>query len=291
MVHSIDNRDGKNASRETNKALNGKAQTSMDSNEFEQQTSEDSHELQSRMLGSGIPMSEERYTSINSPKRMLQDGGHYGKLPRNQPRIEDSEDSEGDERYTNLHEQELMEKQIDTIYGDLKAKKRRILDNVLDRIPDHLQTRAKRICDSLKGKDRLFILPDGALNIDGETLRGSNIHNLVMQELLEPPTPGCIQFKLLEDENKTLEWLLRHIRKEFERERGFPICTKFESMFDGTVEYFDSSDDANSDENGTNENEEDEEDSEDETEDDEDETEEDEAEEEDEEDVPKKRKL
>ena len=75
---------------------------------------------------------------------MLQDGGHYGKLPRHQPRMkEDSEDSAGDERYTNLHEQELMEEQIDKIYGDLKAKKRRILDNVLKIIPDHLQTRAK----------------------------------------------------------------------------------------------------------------------------------------------------
>ena len=75
----------------------------------------------------------------------MEDGGHYGKLPRHQPRMEeDSEYSAGDERYTNLHEQELMEEQIDKIYGDLKAKKRRILDNVLETISDHLQTRAKR---------------------------------------------------------------------------------------------------------------------------------------------------
>ena len=45
LVHYIDDRDGKNAYRETNKALNGKAQTSMDSNEFEQQTSKVSHGL------------------------------------------------------------------------------------------------------------------------------------------------------------------------------------------------------------------------------------------------------
>ena len=118
----------------------------------------------------------------------------------------------------------------------MKAKKRRILDNVLKKIPDYLQTRAKRICDSLKDKNRLFILADVTLNIDGQTLHGSNIHNMIMQDLLEPPTPGCIQFKLLENENKTLRWLLRYIRKKYERERGFPICTKFESMFDGTVE-------------------------------------------------------
>ena len=56
---------------------------------------------------------------------------------------------------------------------------------------------------------------------------------MIMQDLLEPPTTGCIQFKLLEDENKTLRWLLRFIRKKYERERGFQICTKFESMFEG----------------------------------------------------------
>ena len=38
---------------------------------------------------------------------------------------------------------------------------------------------------------------------------------------------------------KTLEWLLNHSIKELERLRGAPFCTKFESMFDGTVEYFD----------------------------------------------------
>ena len=98
-------------------------------------------------------------------------------------------------------------------------------------------------------------------------------------------TPGCIKFKLLEDENKTLRWLLRFIRKKYERERGFPTYTKFESVFDGTVEYFDSSEDANSDENDTDEDGEDE-----------DETEEvklrkpeeDEAKEDDEEEVPVK---
>ena len=37
------------------------------------------------------------------------------KVPRHRPRLEeeDFEDTEGDERYTNLHEQELMEEQID----------------------------------------------------------------------------------------------------------------------------------------------------------------------------------
>ena len=38
---------------------------------------------------------------------------------------------------------------------------------------------------------------------------------------------------------KTLKWLLNHSIKKLERLRGAPFCIKFESMFDGTVEYFD----------------------------------------------------
>ena len=76
LVHYIDDRDGRNAYRETNEALNGKGKTSMDSNEFEQQTCEVSHGPQSNMLGSGIPLSEERYSNMNSPKRLLRDERH-----------------------------------------------------------------------------------------------------------------------------------------------------------------------------------------------------------------------
>ena len=124
----------------------------------------------------------------------------------------------------------------------MKAKKRRILDCSLKTIPDHLKTKAKRICDDLKIKDRLFILPSHEINIDGKTLRGSHIRHLVMHELLKPQTPGCIQYKLLEDETELLRSLLKHSIKESDRKRGGPLCREFESMFDGTVEYFDDKD-------------------------------------------------
>ena len=97
LVHSVDDRDGKNAYRETNKALNGKAQTSIDSYEFEQ-TSEVSHGLQSNMSGSGIPLSEERYPNMNSPKRLLQDERHS---LRQQPRTQEYDDSEEEENSEN----------------------------------------------------------------------------------------------------------------------------------------------------------------------------------------------
>ena len=87
----------------------------MNSSEFGQKTSEDSHGLQSRMLGSGIPLSEERYSSLHSPERMLQDRRYFNDLHGLQPRIishqprtqeyddsEEEEDSEDEKRYQNL---------------------------------------------------------------------------------------------------------------------------------------------------------------------------------------------
>ena len=76
---------------------------------------------------------------------------------------ESEEDSEGYKRYQALPDQGLTEEQIDKIYRDLKAKKRRILDCLLKTISDHIKTKAKRICDDLKNKDRLFILPNHEL--------------------------------------------------------------------------------------------------------------------------------
>ena len=126
-------------------------------------------------------MLEESYPSMDSSERMgdLQDGQNYSELPRHQARMishqpsmfpeeyddsyddteKEEEDSEGDKRYQELPEQELTEEQIDKIYGDLKAKKRRILDCLLKTIPDHLKTKAKRICDTWKTKTAYSFYP------------------------------------------------------------------------------------------------------------------------------------
>ena len=272
LIHYIDDRGGQNVYRENCK--DGKAQPSnLNNNEFERQTSEVSQGLlQSNMSGSGIPLSDiqhskrlqkdQRYSHRQEPKR------------RENDESEEEEDSEDEKRYKiryqNLPDQELTEERIiDEIYGDLKAKKRRILDSVLKTIPEHLQTRAKRFCEALKNKDRLILLPNGSLNIDGKTLHGSHIYRLIMQEVEEPPTPGSIQYKLLEDENKTLRQLLKQQVKALARATGLSRIRKFESL-DGTIDYFDYSDDTNSDDNNDGEDEEeDEEDEEDEDEDDE----------------------
>ena len=69
-VHGIDDPNAQNATKDSNTGVKscGKDKTAKDSNG-----------QQSRMLGSGIPLSEERYPSMNSPEQMtnLQDGGHF----------------------------------------------------------------------------------------------------------------------------------------------------------------------------------------------------------------------
>ena len=63
-VHKINDPNAQNATKESNTGVksNGNDKTSKDSNG-----------LQSRMMGAEIPLSEERYPSMNSPERMLQD--------------------------------------------------------------------------------------------------------------------------------------------------------------------------------------------------------------------------
>ena len=101
-------------------------------------------------------------------------------------------DSEKDERHRPIHDPEHTEELTDKIYADFNAKKRRILDCVLDTIPDHPKAKAKRICDTLKCKNRSLILPSYEINIDGTTFCGSNMRNLIMDTLTEPPTPRNI---------------------------------------------------------------------------------------------------
>ena len=138
--------------------------------------------------------------------------------------------------------------QIENFGNDLRRKKCHILDCVLDTFPEHLKTRAKSMCDTLKCKDRLFILPSHEIVIDGEIDRGSNIRDYIMDSLVEPPVPGSIQYKLLEKENERLKQNLAYYEKALARARGVSRCTKFESIIDGTVDRCDFSDDTDSDE-------------------------------------------
>ena len=104
-------------------------------------------------LQSGIPLSEH----ITD----LQDGGHF---PRHDPRI----DEEDDEPISNPVDGLYSPEQIEKFGDDMRRKKCHILDCVLDTFPEHLRTKAKHMCNILKCKDRLFILPSHEIMIDGK---------------------------------------------------------------------------------------------------------------------------
>ena len=101
-----------------------------------------------------------------------------------------------------LYTREEIEKFGD---DDMTRKKCHILDCVLDTFPEHLKTKAKSMCDTLKCKDRLFILPSHEIMIDGKVDRGSNIRDYIRDSLIEPPVPGTTKFKMLEKENERLK--------------------------------------------------------------------------------------
>ena len=72
----------------------------------------------------------------------------------------------------------------------MTRKKCHILDCVLDTFPEHLKAKAKSMCDILKCKDSIFVLPSHEILIDGVVDRGSNIRDYIMDSLIEPPVPG-----------------------------------------------------------------------------------------------------
>ena len=105
-------------------------------------------------------------------------------------------DKEDDESRTNpvdgLYSSEEIEK-----FEDMTRNKCHLLDCVLDTFPEHLKTKAKHMCDTLKCKDRLFILPSHEIVIDGKIDRGKQ-HTRFYYGFINPRTPrgggGCHPF-------------------------------------------------------------------------------------------------
>ena len=232
-IHGIEDPIAQHATKDSN--------TSVTSN-GKDKTTKVSKGQQPRIMSAGIPLSEEIYSSMNSPEQMtsLQDGGH---VPRHQTSMYE-EDEPRIIPVDGLYTREEIEKFGD----DMRRKKCRILDCVLDTFPEHLRTKAKSMCDTLKCKDRIFILPSHEILIDGEVDRGSNIRDYIMDSLIEPPVPGTPKFMMLEKDNERLKHNLAYYEKALARERGVSRCRKFESIIDGTVDRCDFSDDTDSDE-------------------------------------------
>ena len=139
------------------------------------------------------------------PIRMSEKTQYGEELHRQQPRMEQDYSEEEEETRSNPVEGLYSPEQIENWGNDLRRKKCHILDCGLDTFPEHLKTKAKSMCDTLKCKDRLFILPSHEIVIDGEVDRGSNIRDYIMDSLIEPPVPGTPKFTLLEKENERLK--------------------------------------------------------------------------------------
>ena len=165
-VHKIDDPDAQNATKDSNTGVKFDGQD---------KTTKVSNVQQRTIMGAGIPLSE-HITDLH-------DGGHF---PRHDPRMDEEDDESRTDPVDGLYSSE----QID----DMTRKKCHILDCVLDTFPDHLKTKAKSMCDTLKCKDRLFILPSHEIVIDGKIDRGSNIRDYIMDSLIKPPVPGTTRF-------------------------------------------------------------------------------------------------
>ena len=193
-------------------------------------------------------MSEERrYRGVSHrPQDMMEEQDY------SEEEEEEEEEEEKEEEGEEEEEGEARTHPMDGLYAeqidDMTRKKCRILDCVLDTFPEHLKTKAKSMCDTLKCKDRLFILPSHEIVIDGKIVRGSNIRDYIMDSLVEPPKPGTIKFTMLEKENEGLKQNLAYVEKALARARGVWRCRKFESIIDGTVDRCDFSDDTYSEE-------------------------------------------
>ena len=195
-VHKINDPNIQNATKDSN--------TGVKSN-VKDKITKVSNGQQRTIMDAGIPLSEH----ITD----LQDGGHF---PRHDPRMDEEDDESRNNPVDGLYSSE----QIENFGNDLRRKKCHILDCVLDTFPEHLKTKAKSMCDTLKCKDRLFILPSHEIVIDGEIDRGSNIRDYIMDSLIEPPVPGTPKFKMLEKENERLKRNLACYEKALARARG-----------------------------------------------------------------------
>ena len=156
------------------------------------------------------------------PIRMAEEKHFKGELHRQQSRMSEEEEEPRNNSVDGLYSSEQIEK----FGNDMRRKKCHILDCVLDTFPEHLKTKAKSMCDTLKCKDRLFILPSHEIVIDGEIDRGSNIRDYIMDSLVEPPVPGTPKFTMLEKENERLKRNLAYMRKHWQERE---VCRDVEN--------------------------------------------------------------
>ena len=140
----------------------------------------------------------------------------------------------------------ITEQEFRAIGSELRATKCRILDGVLECIPDHMKAKARCICDILKRLELFFVNRHHEIIFEGEKLKGSNIHILIEEILLCCPRENIQPTRNESMTNSTKCTLKPHVprietrecesrksKKPLSKSQNPPRKTKFVSLFDG----------------------------------------------------------
>ena len=140
----------------------------------------------------------------------------------------------------------ITEQEFRAIGSELRATKCRILDGVLECIPDHMKAKARCICNILKRLELFFVNRHHEIIFEGEKLKGSNIHILIVEILLCCPRENIQPSRNESMTNSTKCTLKPHVqrietrecesrkpKKPISKSQKPPRVTKFVSLFDG----------------------------------------------------------
>ena len=207
LVHSIDDRDCKNAYKDSNK-------TSIIPSYVESlnETPVCSNGLQSRMTEKGRPLSEDYREIPYKVSRLSMEG----------PQTE--EKYEYEPRSISEMAKHLTEGDFQRLGEQLRSKKSSILNSVLEIIPDNMKYKAKCICDKLIQNDSIFLNDKRELIVGGEVIPNSNICTKIIEALTSCPNPRA-SIQPTRTETRESESL------KPKKSQNRPGITKFKTMF------------------------------------------------------------
>jgi hypothetical protein len=177
LVHNISDREGRNATKNSNTSAELCRADQMDTSE-----SSNDHKLPSIMMNDRRSISEEGcHEKIQHGEIRRQ---KYG-MCKQQPIIEldNFEESSGNEPKSDPYDRQYTTEQIERFGAELTAKKCHILDCVMKTIPEHLKAKTKLICDALKCRDHFFIKSNYEIIDGGSTIQGSNVYAVIIDLL------------------------------------------------------------------------------------------------------------
>ena len=221
LVHFIDDRDCKNAYKDSNKTSRIPSYV-----ESLNETPVCSNGLQSRMTEKGRPLSEDYREIPYKVSRLSMEG----------PQTE--EKYEYEPRSISEMAKHLTESDFQRLGEQLRSKKSSILNSVLEIIPDNMKYKAKCICDKLIQNDSIFLNDKRELIVGGEVIPNSNMCTKIIEELTSCPNPGA-SIQPTRTETKSTK-LKTHVPRNGTREseslkpkksQNRPGITKFKTMF------------------------------------------------------------